>query len=149
MTTKFKGWFHAALSVAAIAELLSSKSKVRRALLGGCAGYHLHAAMYHFFLEPNEDKNNKDLYSCIGYPSCDGDLLGEPHMAPCPLSPKESFIDKDGAPYSSSVFFVNKDGVHTYPTKPLTFQVEELNNYPCTAAEEVAKKKRKKRTKNV
>jgi len=114
---QFKGWYHALLSVAAGAEALHSRDKVRRALLWGAASWHAYHTWDHFV---NEDKNNKDLFSCIGYPHCDGELIGMPHTYPCPMSPKH---------------------------KPLTFSADELDNYPCTAAEEVAKKKRKKNTK--
>lgn len=50
-----KGWFHASLVVAAAAEALSSKSKLRTLLLGCCAGWHLYATIDHFVFEPKEN----------------------------------------------------------------------------------------------
>jgi hypothetical protein len=50
----FKGWYHAALVAAAVAEVFSAKTNLRRLLLGGCAGWHLYAVYEHFMKEPDE-----------------------------------------------------------------------------------------------
>lgn len=49
-----KGWFHASLVALATAELLTTKSNLRRFALGACAGWHLYATFYHFVREPKE-----------------------------------------------------------------------------------------------
>ena len=51
-----KGIFHAALSALAIAEMFTASTKKHIAMLGACAGYHVHAAVYHFFLEDEQER---------------------------------------------------------------------------------------------
>jgi hypothetical protein len=61
MSPNNKGWFHAALMVASVAEMFVSCTKTRKTLLGLCAGYHLHASIYHFVHEKEEPKKMFDL----------------------------------------------------------------------------------------
>lgn len=49
-----KGLFHTGCVAMAIAELLTTKSNLRRFALGCCAGWHLYACLYHFVQEPKE-----------------------------------------------------------------------------------------------
>jgi hypothetical protein len=52
----FKGLYHGALTVAALCEARTSRTKTRSLLLGGCAGWHLWATFYHFFIEEKEQE---------------------------------------------------------------------------------------------
>jgi hypothetical protein len=47
-----KGLFHASLVAAALVEMRTATSNVRRLLLGACAGWHCSAAYDHFVREP-------------------------------------------------------------------------------------------------
>jgi predicted kinase len=51
MSTTFKGLFHVVLSLLSVVEATTTQRRDRKLLLGACAGYHAHAAVYHFFLE--------------------------------------------------------------------------------------------------
>jgi hypothetical protein len=53
--TTGKGIFHAALAALSIAEMFTASTKKRAALLGACAGYHVYATLYHFYLEETPD----------------------------------------------------------------------------------------------
>jgi hypothetical protein len=47
-----KGLFHAGLVVAALTEMSTATTNMRRLLLGACAGWHCSAAYDHFVREP-------------------------------------------------------------------------------------------------
>lgn len=46
-----KGLIHAVLAGLAVLELASADTKTRKFFLGTAAGWHCHAAFYHFVLE--------------------------------------------------------------------------------------------------
>lgn len=48
---KMKGIVHVALALLAVAEVFTACTKTRKLLLGSAAGWHSHAAIYHFFYE--------------------------------------------------------------------------------------------------
>jgi hypothetical protein len=52
--TTLKGLIHAALALGAVVEAMTTNSKFRRVLSGAAAGYHAHAALYHFMFEKEE-----------------------------------------------------------------------------------------------
>jgi formate/nitrite transporter FocA (FNT family) len=47
----WKGLVHLGLAAVPIAEMKNASTKLRTALLGIAAGWHLNAAFYHFFIE--------------------------------------------------------------------------------------------------
>ena len=51
-----KGLFHAGLVVAALVEMRTATTNMRRLLLGACAGWHASAAYDHFVREPKQRK---------------------------------------------------------------------------------------------
>jgi hypothetical protein len=54
-----KAIVHGTLAALAIAESFDCKSKIRKLVVGSCAGWHLHALFYHVFLEKELDKEDE------------------------------------------------------------------------------------------
>jgi uncharacterized membrane protein YhhN len=51
MSPTSKGLAHLALALTAVGELFTATSRTRKILLGSMAGFHLHAVLYHFAYE--------------------------------------------------------------------------------------------------
>ena len=51
-----KGLFHAGLVIAALVEMRTATTNMRRLLLGACAGWHCSAAYDHFVREPRLER---------------------------------------------------------------------------------------------
>lgn len=54
-----KGLFHAGLVVAALVEMRTATTNMRRLLLGACAGWHASACYDHFVREPKQARFKK------------------------------------------------------------------------------------------
>jgi hypothetical protein len=50
-----KSIVHGALAALAVAEAFNCKSKTRKMLIGACAGWHLHATIFHAIYEKELD----------------------------------------------------------------------------------------------
>ena len=69
MNTTIKGLVHVGLAIGALVEAHYSVSKYRKILNGVTAGYHAHAALFHFCYEeaPSETLTKTHGYDGKGY----------------------------------------------------------------------------------
>ena len=58
--TTLKGLVHAGLAIGATVEACTTRSRTRQLLSGAAAGWHLHAALYHFIYEDDDSEEEKN-----------------------------------------------------------------------------------------
>jgi hypothetical protein len=58
-----KGLIHLGLTLTAIGELFTATSRTRKILLSSMAGFHAHAALYHFYFEQDTDDSSRPIPS--------------------------------------------------------------------------------------